>query len=204
MRGDKASWVLSFLGICAFIVILLGLILGLRNRADVFQPAQDRFLELSAGERLSQRFTAKHDFINIVILNFKNPGLANHDQFRFLLLSEKGEILVERLFSGYNIGDPSQVRFQFDPIPNSKNKNFTISLEALPPTSIPKIGVGAKSENILSFSVYYRANDKKTVLVDFLSNMWGKIFKDPLFFISWLFTILVLAGIGIKQIGKSL
>jgi hypothetical protein len=196
MKEDKIAWFLSFLNIFLFLIFSLGIILGLRNRLDFSQPIQDRFLDFKFGAKISQRFRANHDFINIVILNFKNPGLENHGQFRFLLLSDKNETLSEQIFSGYNIGDPSQIRFQFEPIRLSKGKDFTIVLESLSSAEAKAVGVGIKNDGNLFFSVYYRASDKKAILGDFVKNIFGRVKNDFLFFIIWFLSITVLLVFG--------
>lgn len=202
MKEDKTPWVISFiLSIVLFLLILFVVVKGVRNRIDVNQPLQDTFLNLSAGKSITQSFTAKHDFINIVILNFKNPGLKNHGQFRFLLLSEKGKSLVERLFSGYNIGDPSQIRFQFDPIQSSKNKNFTLLVEAIS-LDEPQIGIGASKEGDLNFSLYYRVASRKAALSDFLNNLTKYFLNDKSFFIPWGLLVIFLAGLGVRDVLK--
>jgi len=189
MKAHKLSWQLS-LGYC-FLGILIPLavsFLGVRNRLDTSQPVQDGFVTLDSKKILKQTFTANHDYINIIILNLKNPGLANQGEFLFSLDSEEGDVLAERPFSGYNIGDPSVVRFQFDPIASSKNKKFNILIKELVPAT-PSIGVASSRERGLNYLVYYRTIDKKTAMIDLLNNLKRIFLSDLIFFVFWLFLI---------------
>ncbi|MBM3208994.1 hypothetical protein FJZ40_01740 [Candidatus Shapirobacteria bacterium] len=204
MSESRLPWYLSFaLGVLFIFLSLLAAWLGVRNRLDTDQSFRDAFVSFSPGKPLTQTFTARHDFINIVILQFKNPGLANRGEFRFSLKSEEGVLLVERSFSGYNIGDPSLVRFQFDPIPASRGERFAIAVEAVS-LNEPPIGVGIGRTGGLSFSAYYRTADKKAGLADLLNNLTQKLLGDKIFFALWALALFLLAGQGVKVIRRKL
>ena len=203
MKEHRFSWYISFT-VCFFSILFSLLIcwLGVRNRLDGGQPLHETFIDLHPGSPVAQTFTAKHDYINIVILQFKNPGLANRGDFRFFLTSEDGEVLVERPFSGLNIGDPSNLRFQFEPISPSRDKNYTVSVEATS-SDEPSVSIGVSRKGELNFSAYYRVLDKKTALVDLLDNLGQAILSDRIFLFLWGFVIFLLMGAGIIQIRKT-
>jgi len=169
--------------------------LAVRNRFDVDQPFRNVFTPLTREKGLSQTFIAKHDLINIIILYFKNPGLANRGEYQFLLFGDDGKVLIERAFSGFNVGDPSDIRFQFEPITASKNKKFTITLKSMSATQ-PYIGVGNDEEKGLSYSVYYRASNKKLALVDLIAGFGRRFFSDIIFSLFWLLSIFTVLTFG--------
>jgi hypothetical protein len=190
------------------IYIILGLTLpflislfAVRNRLDNVQPDQNIYINLREKESVDQVFKANHDFINIVILNLKNPGLVSKGDYLFSLKSEDGSLLSEKAFSGYNVGDPSSVRFQFDPIAVSKNKKFVFSVKSLTKEN-PGISVGANKDNQLNYSVYYRNLNKKAVAVDYLMNLVNILRSDFVFFTFWillLFSLIWIKLLGIKK-----
>lgn len=203
LRRDKFPWCLSFfIGILLLAVSFLILWLGVRNRLDIQQPLRDTWVTLSAGKSVGQSFTATNNFVNVVILHFKNPGLANKGELQFSLQSEDGAILVERQFSGYNIGDPSDVRFQFEPLLSSKNKKFIIVVKSLSPVE-PQISIGASNNYGLSYSVYYRTVDKKTALVGLLRNFGKRFFEDKSFCVFWALIILATLSMRARQFKKN-
>lgn len=196
LRENSLSWALSFiLGISLLIFSFLMPWLVVRNRFDGDQPLRSVFTPLTREANLSQTFVAKHDLINIVILYFKNPGLANKGEYQFLLSGDDGKVLIERSFSGFNIGDPSDIRFQFEPITSSKNKKFTITLKSMSVTQ-PSIGVGNDEQKGLSYSVYYRTSNKKLALIDLVTGFAGRFFSDISFSVFWLLAIITIVVFG--------
>ena len=204
LRRDKFSWCLSFfIGILLFAVSLLVPWLGVRNRLDIQQPLRDTWVPLSVGKSVSQSFTATNNFVNVVILYFKNPGLGNKGELQFSLQLEDGTSLVERQFSGYNIGDPSDVRFQFEPLLSSKNKKFIIVVKSLSSVE-PQISIGASNNYGLSYSVYYRTTDKKMALIGLLSNFGKRFIADKTFCLFWGLTVLLFSAVGMRQFKKAI
>lgn len=191
-KKDKVAWLISF-SIGFFLIVFSFLFpwLAVRNRFDSNQPDRDIFMPLRPGKNLSQTFTANHNLINIVILCFKNPGLANKSEFKFLLKSSEGKNLVEKTFSGFNTGDPSDIRFQFEPIADSKGKVFTIEVSTFSPEE-PLLSMGTDGQKGLSYAVYYRTMNKKLAFLDLLESFSLRFFSDVTFSIFWLFSLIFL------------
>lgn len=184
MKKDKLAWCLSW-GL-----ILLGLFCPLfvsvfvvRNCLDQSQPLGDSF-EKVVDQELGTSFVANHDYLNIVILSLKNPGLANQGDYLFSL-KEGDRVLVERQFSGFNVGDPSSVRFQFEPIAGTKGKELSLSVKALS-VSQPEISIASSRKHGLSFVAYYRNLNKKEALISYLNHLLKIFVSDWPFFIFWL------------------
>lgn len=179
-------WTLAILIIVGFFSINLGINwLGVRNRLDT-QIFGSRFIELD--DRLEYSVVPENDFLNIVIIDFKNPGLANHGSFHFSILDPEGHEIRHLEFSGWNIGDPGSVRFQFEPIPNSSGRNFIILIKA-EPTEDPSIKIAVDKEGNLAFSTYYRTLSKKAVLSNLLSFWAKRVSNDIGFFSFWILTL---------------
>lgn len=214
MSMNKLPWLLALFVIILSLVAILFLPLGIKNRLDTRQSERNDFLTL-ADKKITQGIKVKHDQLNIIILNFRNPNFENHSQFRFQLLSESGEIVVDQLFSGYNLGDPSDLRFQFSPIQQSKEKDYSIILEALSPLETPPVSVAVKTGNLkdwkpislsdgkidktLSFSAYYHASNKKVVMVDFIKGIISKITDDYFFFIGWFLALALVLIVKVRN-----
>lgn len=186
MKNHKLLWVVtigfSFLGI---VLPLLLSLFAIKNRQDASQPLQDSFVALSEKGIIEQTFTAKNDFINMIMLNFKNPNFADKGDFLFSLKSSDGQLLVEMPFSGYNIGDPSTVRFQFEPISSSKNKKFTFSIKSVS-SGGTTISMVSSKKNGFNYAVYYRTVNKKSEAIDLIGRFFKGLLSDPLFLVFWL------------------
>lgn len=198
MKNNRLLWVSTL--VFSFLGIVLPLFLSLfavKNRQDTSQPLQDSFITLSETGSIEQVFTAKNDFINIIMLNFKNPNFADKGDFLFSLKSLDGQSLFEIPFSGYNIGDPSTIRFQFEPIPSSKNKKFIFSIKSLSPGG-STISVVSSKKNGINYTVYYRTANKKSEAINLVGHFFKGLLSDPLFLVFWLLLIFLIIWVKIK------
>ncbi|PIQ70511.1 hypothetical protein COS55_00205 [Candidatus Shapirobacteria bacterium CG03_land_8_20_14_0_80_40_19] len=198
MKNHKLLWVVtigfSFLGI---VFPLLFSLFVVKNRQDASQPLQDSFVALSEKGIIEQTFIAQNDFINIIMLNFKNPNFADKGDFLFSLKSSDGQLLVEMPFSGYNIGDPSTVRFQFEPISLSKNKKFIFSIKSVSSGGVT-ISMASSKKKGFNYAVYYRTVNKKSEAIDLIGRLFKGLLSDPLFLVFWLLLLFLTVWTKIK------
>lgn len=198
MKNHKLLWIatigFSFLGI---VLPLLLSLFAVKNRQDVSQPLQDSFVALPEVGSLEQIFTAKNDFINIIMLNFKNPNFADKGDFLFSLKSFDSQPLAEIPFSGYNIGDPSTIRFQFEPILSSKNKKFIFSIKSVSPGG-STISLISSKKNGFNYAVYYRTVNKKLEAINLIGRFFKGLLSDPLFLVFWLLLLFLTVWVKIK------
>lgn len=164
--------------ILVFCVIFFTLCLSLiwitvRNRLDI-QTNGDHFDHLNRSLQVS--FTPRNNNLNIIILHFKNPNLQNTENYTFSLTGPQNEILYQTQFSGRNIGDPSDLRFQFSPIPNSKDIPLTITLK--PNSTISPVQVLVDRSGEVAYQAYYRTSFSPKSPLNYIST-------DPIFFIIW-------------------
>ena len=171
--------------ICLFIITSLFVTVFLvRNRLDA-QYFGERFVKVDKPFKF--RFTPIHDNINILIIPLKNPGLINKSEFSLRIYSD-GDNIREISFSGYNVGDPSDVKFQFEPITNSKDKNLDVEIISNDYQNPILINTDINGP---SFRAYYRSINKKEVIGEWV-NAWGKRFINNIpFFVSWLFLLTI-------------
>lgn len=194
-------WILGpLIGFLIFFIGFTIIWLGVQNRLDT-NVLRSQFTKL--GDPLDVTFIPKYDFLNIVILTLKNPGLESQDIFNFAILDADGKVLRQDEFSGFNIGDPSDLRLQFEPISNSSGKVLTIRVTPKSVTN-PKISVATDREGKLAFTTYYRVTDKRMALGDLLSGWVKKIAQDQFFFISWLIILGAVYLLGKNSKNKEL
>jgi hypothetical protein len=172
-------WILSFLTSAAVIFGCLALItFTVKNRLD-FETYQVKFEKLNGV--FEQSYRPRHNNLNIIVLHLKNPGLVNRDTYKFSILNSGGSIIVSQAFTGFNVGDPTDLRLQFDPITDSGNKNLILKLDSLSSNYDP-ILVGVDENNNIAFSSYYREGSKGKEFVNVITNLIIRIGKDQLFF----------------------
>lgn len=175
-------WPLTIL--IAVALICLGFFIslfGVRNRLDA-QVFGGKFLEIR--DSVETTFIPKHDFLNIIILAFKNPSLDNKGNFKFRIFDENGTVLREVDFSGRNIGDPSNVRVQFEPLPRSAGKNLTLHVERTTADQ-PLVSIATGDKDEVAFASYYRTINKRQTGEDILSYWRGILVNNLFFFGPW-------------------
>ncbi len=161
------------------IIVLVALVLASvasRNRLDVEVPGNS-YLPLA--EIRPFTFTPQHSGLNIILLRMKNPDLADVSDFVFTVSDASGQVLRQLNFSGRNIGDPSDVRLQFTPIPGSANQLLTLAI-ASPSKSV-------KIEN--GFRAYYRTSGPSLNL--------APLTRDPVFMAVWALLVFGLTRIPV-------
>jgi hypothetical protein len=200
---------ISFLAIITLFAFSLAVsILLVRNRLDLSQNNQNSFLPLVYGQIISQNFTSQHNNLNMIIINAKNPNLINKDEYQFSLKTNTGEIIYQQVVSGFNIGDPGQVRFQFNPIVDSAGKTYSLQIIPLSPESSGGISLAindkpvdnfnnltlndVSSNFVLNFSSYFRSSDKINTAITVIKDIFSNLGRDIVFIFFWLTFIFIL------------
>lgn len=161
---------------------------------------KNRISKINYGESYIQllrplKFTLNADSknINIVKLTMKNQGMANSSTFHFDVYSQSN--LVRSLsFSGNNVGDPSDLKLQFDPVVTDGIFTFVISSDDY--TNPVLINVDDMGDP--SYWIYYRTSDKKSAVSSLLSYWKLNFLSNSGFFSLWTCLLLAILVIGIK------
>mgnify|MGYP001590014999 CR=1 FL=1 len=122
-------------------------------------------------------FHPTHSGLNIIVLRLQNPQLMDYNTYTVSLLGEAGNTIKKLEFNAQNVGDPSNIRLQFDPVSNSTD----IRTLRIDPVSGGKLHVYIDDSDQISFTAYYRASTFQI--------SWPQ-FSDLAFFAVWL-TLLV-------------
>jgi len=188
---------LSWLAVFGLILILLGgvfivMVFGVRNRVDT---KVDGFRYEILDKEKRTVLKSENDYLNIVMLRMKNPGIENNGNFSFQLLNEGGGKVREITFKGMNIGDPADMRFQFDPIPDSKGKEYQIVVTADNVLPMVLIDVGSGGE--MYYTSYYRTLNKQQAARSFIHMLKSRILASSGFFLLW---ALLLFGIVVYEL----
>lgn len=192
--------------VASLIMVLLSSVLVIRKQVDLVQDQGEVLYQISGEKRIGQSFTPLHDNLNIIMLDLRNIQIRNEEKITFTLEEKETKEEVRRIeISGANIGDPSRIRFQFDPLSDSGGRSYIFFLES--PTSTPQNGVeifyspqdvypqgtmwlnNQELEGDLRFTVHYFPGQKAQVLREVISAFWERFGVDK-FFISFYFLLL--------------
>lgn len=163
-----------------------------RRIPDQRQGFQERYVWIFKDHPVEQKLTPSHNGLNTIVLYLRNPGIVNLDNFEFSLWQEK-TLLRKIPINGANVGDGDMVRFQFDPVPDSQNKTYTILLTAETPVGDQAIGAGFTDKNggSLVYETYYRPTNRLASLAE----VFAKILANLLDWKLWIMVLGLVVGV---------
>lgn len=140
----------------------------------------------------------KNDNFNILMLTLKNPNIENQENISFQLL-EGGQVIRELHFSGNNVGDPSDVRMQFAPIPDSAGNNYQVKLSVSESNKPLSVLVGDNGS--IAYRAYYKSTNKLLVLKNLITSFVSRLFSDMVFVGIWA-SLVILLYLFYKRSGR--
>lgn len=187
-----------------FLVILLPMFLsfGIRFVPDRFQPSLGVTQKVYDDVEVSQRFIASEDNLSTLGMSIKNPNLVNKKEIRLSIYDQDENLVRESVLSGMNIEDGKFVKFKFDPIYDSRNKEYRFVLSALSTQKHEALEVFLTSDNLpgveksyidleeseysTSFVPFYKPKNFFEVGLNIYSQWIGKFLKDTAFAFGYL------------------
>lgn len=212
---NKKAWLYLILSLfLAVLIVLLLSVVGVRRRVDVAQIEGESLYPIYGEKKIGQTFVSSKNNLNIIELNLKNPALRNQQPIYFRLIETKtAQTLREIAISGLNIGDPSSIRFQFDPIQDSAGKNYRFYLNS--PLSTEKDAIEvyyspkdiyAEGEMIVSdqkitgelcFTSYYYPGSKMAVIRETIRDFCFRFLSDRSFVFIYLTLLFLILGLSL-------
>jgi len=185
-------WLIAFAYCLLPISFALSLTLFVRRQPDIGQPQENTQTWIYSGHQVTQSFTPRNNGLNIITIYLKNVSLRNRDPFLFQLSDANGILRTIRI-NGYNIGDGDNVRFQFDPVADSGNKQFTLTLSSESPKELA-VGVGfSEVAESIAFQTYYFPTSRINGVISNTIEFTRSLFQPVLiifFFTTGLFAFL--------------
>lgn len=121
-----------------------------RYRMDVAQEFLDDRLHLKHGSKIEQSFKSRFNNLTIIkIMEATNPIIGsvaeNQEKFNFSIIDKNTKAVIRTMdFMGANVGVMDKLQYKFDPIPDSKNKEyiFVIQSVSMPSATITELKFG--------------------------------------------------------------
>ena len=186
------------------IILFSSILLSGCNRLDNHQPLTTSTISLETiNTKVSQTFKSSYNNLNIVYMCLRNPkSLTVPLEFRLYESTSSGRIVRTLPFNTSNINNTDCTRLQFNPITDSKNKQYLAEVEVMDTTGIRKelyietssdkeyengtAYVNDKKANIdLHFKTLYKQGNKE-VIQESISQFLKRILKDPVFIILYI------------------
>jgi len=212
---NKKIWGLAILavGVGALVVLFLS-VFAVKWRVDLSQKKGDNLYRLSGKKRVGQTFIAGKNNLSRITLDLKNASLKNEKPVYFHLRQVDGLGDLRKIkISGFNIGDPSSVRFQFEPIPDSFQKEYYFYLDSPDSSDSDGIEVYHSSQDLypdgkmmvndeeimgeLRFSSFYFSDSKMTVFRETIENFASRLLMDKAFTALYLTLLILIFVLGL-------
>lgn len=123
------------------------------RKLDLFAETNDTRLFVGPGNTLKQTFVPQHDRLSGIRLFVFNPKLGGKSLYKLLLIDNEDRIVWQDLISESSLGWEMELRTDFTPFTNSKNKKFTLLI------STDKENNDPENTEILSLINKYRLKE---------------------------------------------
>lgn len=156
-------------------------------RLDTFQVEQYKKALINQQQSVSQSIVPQHNNLYRIEILVNNPGLQYQQPLLFSL-SQNNQEVTHLNFSGANVGENFWLRFDFVPLPDSKNKKYDVKIVALEKTAAGYLEFPVSGQGDLVYKTYYKA-PLDIFVADSLTDFRQRFFKDTGFVVFW--TILI-------------
>lgn len=185
------------------IIILPGLtLLSLKKVTGLKQTNEGKVLFFYGDKNYSYTFISPEDNLNSVVLKLKNILIKNSEVVKFSLLDKRMQPIRNIDINGSNIPDGDLVRFAFEPISNSKGKEYTIFLSSPKSTEEKSIGIHTDPENNPVLITYHQTTSKISLISKIYQDFILRVFADKIFISIWFLLLTLSIYITNKYLGK--
>lgn len=178
---------------------------GISYLPERIQPEMEATQRIFGAATLNQEFLSKKSNLAGIGLSIKNPYFRNKKDLLFSIKNDKGKTIRSVVHSGKNINDGNFLIIKFDPIIDSKDKNFSFelfspdsadddSLEVFISKNPESQGSNFKVNNeysdwSLAYVTYYKQRNPILNWVEIYKNALLRFSQDTGFFMLYVFLI---------------
>lgn len=194
-----------------YTIMLIGLVvlplLFIKVVPDGFQTSLDFSEQIYGPFVVEQTFSVDKNYLSGLALTIRNPS-ANKSDLNFKLRDSQGQILRHKSLHGANIPDGDFVKFNFEPITDSKDRQFNLVLESVDSTQEQAFGVymskqmspgfepirvkGEVKNGQMAILEYYGYPNKLVQIWAVLSDFSKRFYSDVIFGIIFTVSIIYL------------
>lgn len=142
-----------------------------------FQGLPTVFVGLAEKNLVTGKFEALNSELKRVDILFKNPNLESRDELLVRIYGEDDKLIVDKILTGFNLGDTTQARVDLPSMGKIKSKE-KIVVEVLSTKIIDgKLMVGTRNGD-LNLRQYYGSGGK--LAGDNVMMFWNKIWQNKI------------------------
>lgn len=171
-------------------ILFIGTVVGIRRVPDSAQSSQNHLVPVYSDRPVSQSVTPLHNGFNVAVIYLRNASLLNRDPLVFTLTDARHHLIRQIDLNGYNVGDGTNVRFQFLPVPDSAGQTYTLTLSAPATTpGHPKIEIGFSGSGSMAFQLYYRPQNTLSFLKELSQALFRRLISRAFIIAFVMFTL---------------
>ena len=185
-----------------------------KHRIDLAQTRGQTLYQIYGQRQVGQTFVAGKNNLEMIIVNLRNGRLRNQQPIYFYLQEANQTQKVRELkINGYNVGDPSLVKFQFEPIPDAAGKSYYFYLESPDSDVNDAVEIAYNEQDIYSsgkmvlseeeneadlrFIVNYYPGNKQALVKEIITDFLLRLKGDSLFVLSYLALLALILILGL-------
>src|SRR4030042_6086393 len=171
---NKKIWLAIFflIMIFSFFLFLVAVFIT-KHRVDLAQTSGQTLYQIYGQRKVGQTFVANKNNLEMIVLNLRNGRLRNQQPIYFYLQEvDQTQKIGELEINGYNIGDPSLVKFQFEPIPDSAGKTYYFYLESPESNVDDAVEIVYNEQDIYSSGKMILSEEEKEADLYFIVNYY--------------------------------
>ncbi len=189
------------------LIVLVPVLLSIRisNLPNRLQPGLGATERIYKDIVLSQEFKSTKNNLAGIGLSIKNPYFRNKSNLILSIKDTSGTLLRSMSINGANIDDGSFLILKFDPLSDSKNKNYYFELSAPGAENSDSLEVfyasnlpagdkllqlnGSNNDMSLAYVVYYKQQNPLFSWVDIYAGVFSRMLQDIGFSVFYLLLI---------------
>ncbi len=186
----------KYLAIFISLIFLIPLLLALfiKEIPNNGQPSLEGTQIIYKDVKTQQSFKSEMSNLSGIGMSIKNPYFRNKKDLVFKLLTEEKQIIRTVTVNGANIPDGDFIRINFEKIPDSKNKQYVLSLDSPNTESNESLEVFLTSQKVpwlddfyvnsqkqpykFSMNTYHKSSNIFTNATEIFSQMLKRLFAD--------------------------
>ena len=212
---NKKIWLAIFFLIMIFSFFLfLVSVFVTKHRVDLAQTRGKELYQIYGQRKVGQTFVANKNNLEMIIVNLRNGRLRNQQPIYFYLQEANRPQNLRKLeINGFNIGDPSLVKFQFEPIPDSAGKTYYFYLESPDSNVNDAVEIVYNEQDIYSsgkmvlseeekkadlyFVVNYYPGNKQVLAKEMMTDWLVRLQGDGFFVFNYLTLLILILILGL-------
>ncbi|OGE33536.1 hypothetical protein A3D83_01030 [Candidatus Daviesbacteria bacterium RIFCSPHIGHO2_02_FULL_41_10] len=178
-----------------FLLIIIILIpavtlLGLKKETGLKQTDEYKKIFFYKNRDFVFSFISPKARLNSIVLKMWNLSIENNKPVYINLLSDQKIIRSLRL-NDSNMPNGEMLRLSFPEITDSKNKRFTLVLNAPETEKDDVLGVYTNAGDHPVMTTFHTLSSRSQLILDTYNNFFNKILFDKTFFVIWLILFII-------------